>query len=449
MNWLQPDDDDGSVLGLLATTFELDAGFFDSDYLPTFLGLGAWEDTSWASRIKMQRVLQRTEAMVVLMDARRFKGRPRSLHLEVMPNIGPMGAKQHSKVTLIVQEKAVRLFVGSANLTTTGYRSNREVGLPLVATATNLSAADLIQQALRDIRAPLAKWWTPGAEEIVKLAERTMNSWDRVPTTQDRFVWSYGSQSLAHTFGRRLAERAHLVGVYSVSLLVRPGRRWTSGAIDPYPGARTIEGCEGSPLYRSVTGHADLLPPLGTSGSWLRGTAGHSVLTVSWQLSIHVCCHKRSAERLTTSRFVHFTPRSSSSKDRLLRWLTSAPRTSSTTSGWGLLVLTGQILKQASSFDVQAHNVAVVRALVPKTTGKFVPLDGNGRARVSVVERPEDDPAWPSFMHDVRLCVAPANNALYLASESRAERRCTILRTLADWRQRATFGEGKATNRRS
>ena len=48
MDWARPDiPAHGNVIGMLATTFELDPTFFDSDYLPTFLGLGAWEDTSW------------------------------------------------------------------------------------------------------------------------------------------------------------------------------------------------------------------------------------------------------------------------------------------------------------------------------------------------------------------------------------------------------------------
>ena len=106
MDWVRPDIvSHGNVIGMLATTFELDPTFFDSDYLPTFLGLGAWEDTSWANRVAMQRVLAHTESTVVMMDARRFRGRPRSLHIEVMPAVGPGGMKLHAKVLLVVQRR--------------------------------------------------------------------------------------------------------------------------------------------------------------------------------------------------------------------------------------------------------------------------------------------------------------------------------------------------------
>src|SRR5262249_56152206 len=105
MDWVRPDiPAHGNVIGMLATTFELDPTFFDSDYLPTFLGLGAWEDTSWTNRVSMQRALSRTEATVVMMDARRFRGRPRSLHIEVMPKVGNARTKLHAKVLLLVPE---------------------------------------------------------------------------------------------------------------------------------------------------------------------------------------------------------------------------------------------------------------------------------------------------------------------------------------------------------
>src|SRR5437879_11422374 len=96
-DWVRPDiAAHGNVTGMLATTFELDPTFFDSDYLPTFLGLGACEDTSWANHVALQRALAQTEATVVMMDARRYHGRPRSLHIEHVPLVGPAGMKLHA-----------------------------------------------------------------------------------------------------------------------------------------------------------------------------------------------------------------------------------------------------------------------------------------------------------------------------------------------------------------
>src|SRR5438034_5405372 len=195
MDWVRPDIvAHGNVIAMLATTFDLDPTFFDSDYLPTFLGLGAWEDTSWANRIAMQRALSRTEATVVMMDARRFHGRPRSLHIEHTPLIGPGGMKLHAKVLLVVQERAVRLLVGSANLTESGYRHNREAALPIVATAHTPELSAVVEQALITMQQPLAPWWTPAADRVRTLALQKMADWRKATIENDRFVWSWGHQ---------------------------------------------------------------------------------------------------------------------------------------------------------------------------------------------------------------------------------------------------------------
>jgi len=99
----------GPLLGLLATTYEFDATFCELDFLPACLGLGGWDDRSWTSRIALEKALSSIEAIVLLMDGRRYRGRPRSLHLEVRPGIGSQGELLHAKVLLLVYERAVRL----------------------------------------------------------------------------------------------------------------------------------------------------------------------------------------------------------------------------------------------------------------------------------------------------------------------------------------------------
>ena len=200
MNWARQDPDHGNVVGMLATTYDLDPSFFNSDYLPTFLGLGAWEDTSWSNRVAMQRALARTEAAVVMMDARRFRGRPRSLHIEVTPAVGPSGIKLHAKILVVIQERAIRLLVGSANLTEGGYRYNREVGLPIVATAQTPKLATLVGEALVDMHEPLRPWWTPAADRIRALSLETMAGWKKPKDDENRFAWSWGTRSLAKQF---------------------------------------------------------------------------------------------------------------------------------------------------------------------------------------------------------------------------------------------------------
>jgi hypothetical protein len=71
MDWVRPDiPAHGNVIGMLATTFELDRRSIRIICQPSWAwGMG---DTSWANRVAMQRALAQTEATVVMMDARRF-----------------------------------------------------------------------------------------------------------------------------------------------------------------------------------------------------------------------------------------------------------------------------------------------------------------------------------------------------------------------------------------
>ena len=86
MDRLVPVPEHGPMLGILATTYRMDAEFFETDFLPTLLGLGIWDDRNWTSRIAMERSLEEMDAAAVLMDAREYRGRPRSLRRGDRPN---------------------------------------------------------------------------------------------------------------------------------------------------------------------------------------------------------------------------------------------------------------------------------------------------------------------------------------------------------------------------
>src|ERR1035441_7669497 len=118
---LVPDACWGPMHGLLTTTYELGPDFLEMDFLPSVFGLGAWDDRSWASRISLEKQLHELDAAVILTEARRYRGRPRSLRLEVRPAVSPRGSVLHAKVTLLLFERAVRLIVVSANLPEPGY----------------------------------------------------------------------------------------------------------------------------------------------------------------------------------------------------------------------------------------------------------------------------------------------------------------------------------------
>src|SRR6516225_8326597 len=106
---LVPRPEWGPMKGVLATTYELGPDFLEMDFLPSVFGLGAWDDRSWTTRIALEKHLFQLDAAVILTDARRYRGRPRSLRLEVLPSVTPRGSALHAKVTLILFERAVRL----------------------------------------------------------------------------------------------------------------------------------------------------------------------------------------------------------------------------------------------------------------------------------------------------------------------------------------------------
>ena len=413
MDWVRPDiAAHGNVIGMLATTFELDPTFFDSDYLPTFLGLGAWEDTSWTNRVAMQQALAKTEATVVMMDARRFRGRPRSLHIEHVPLVSPAGMKLHAKVLLVVQERAVRFLVGSANLTEAGYRHNREVALPLVATAQTPELSALVEQALTVAHRPLGLWWTQAAERVRALALETMADWRKEAIHNDRFVWSWGEHSLAGEF-------ASLWPDENISALTIISPFWSDQG-------------DGGPI-------AQLLAQLGhgrVAGAKLRlltEAAPETQTTFRPKLPAALAAwdtrhldvqgeiqavdpHVLSAEVGGRTDYQPLRPLHAKivvveSSNTTLAYVGSA---NFTLHGWGFAgarsnIEAGVILRR------QGRDRRSLIGLIPKVTGKPVALDGKGRSAVSLLEKNEDDLTWPTFIRDIRLApTGPANNQLHL-----------------------------------
>jgi phosphatidylserine/phosphatidylglycerophosphate/cardiolipin synthase-like enzyme len=198
---LVPDPHWGSMQGLLATTFELRPEFLEMDFLPSVFGLGAWDDRSWATRIALEKRLFELDASIILTEARRYRGRPRSLRLDVRPTVSPRGSVLHAKVTLLLFERAVRLIVGSANLTKQGYRENREVVAVLTATHNSKKEASLITQGLVGMETALASWITTDARKLIRRSIETLQPWlngDTDPNTA--FLWSNGQTRLWREF---------------------------------------------------------------------------------------------------------------------------------------------------------------------------------------------------------------------------------------------------------
>lgn len=196
MDWQARDLRHGSLLGVLATTYELDPTFVDVDLLPALLGLGAWDDRSWAGVVEREQGLAELESAAILMDGRRYRGRPRSPRVELHPIVGVGGQLLHAKVLVVVHEHAVRFQLASANLTEMGYRENREVALPLVATADSPAIARLVLDGMLAMPKLLAAWWTPAASSVFELAKARLEAWAGDPPSEMAVLWGGGEQPL-------------------------------------------------------------------------------------------------------------------------------------------------------------------------------------------------------------------------------------------------------------
>ena len=187
---LLPDDRTGALEAVLATTFEMQPDFVDTDWLPTLLKLHTQDERSLASRVAIERELARLDSVTLLMEPRRYRDRGRSRHLrvDVVPAPGRVG-KLHAKVTVLLFAKAVRVIVGSANLTDNGYRKNREVAVTLTSYTARPGPHDaLVREALLGFERHLDAALTESARETVsKALARTPASAGVADTS---FAWS-------------------------------------------------------------------------------------------------------------------------------------------------------------------------------------------------------------------------------------------------------------------
>jgi hypothetical protein len=109
----------------MATSFTFDPAFFEEECLSRFLRLETNAADDGAAYL-IEREEKLAEARVVALVDHRHADPMRSLRWDLLPVRVP-GAALHAKVDLLVWENAVRLIVGSANLTEAGYRKNREI----------------------------------------------------------------------------------------------------------------------------------------------------------------------------------------------------------------------------------------------------------------------------------------------------------------------------------
>lgn len=159
--WCAPLDLPGGPAGepvfCAASTYTFQAAFFETELLPRFLGL-KYDDQEVprAFFVERERALG-TARVVVLVDADHVDAEQTTLRWDQVPVRVP-GGVQHSKVTLLVWEKCVRIMVASANLTRSGYRRNHEMVSVLDFHDDPVSAPRALAFELLDFMTDLEHW---------------------------------------------------------------------------------------------------------------------------------------------------------------------------------------------------------------------------------------------------------------------------------------------------
>lgn len=407
MDRLAPHPSWGETLGLLATTYELQPDFVETDFLPTLLGLGAWDDRSWSGRIALERKLACMESAALLQDARCYARRPRSLRLEHRLATGPQGQELHAKVVVVVHEHAVRMLVGSANLTEPGHRRNREVVTVVVATAADAAAGGLIREALTQRPAALERWWTRGAERVAQRALAKLEEWKAPPAVAGaRFAWSGPGDALWQRFvnawpsGRRI-ERLFVVSPF-----------WSEEDGDDAPLAALLtaiadrallaKGAEvalRTEMRRDTGGEARPVLPASFAGFDAKRFGVRAVAEAVDPAVLPEEVGMRTD--FSGARALHAKIVVAEGKGATLAYVGSA---NFTRRGWGFLQDPARANIEAGLLLLrEGRDAETLQSMMPATIGDAVVLSASAGSSLVSPDPVTQERAWPDFVRDVRL----------------------------------------------
>lgn len=159
LDFWEPPEGAGQPVAALATTFVLEPDFFERDCLARFLSLQSIDEESGSAsdtlaKIELEEKL-REPAVTVLAD-RSTRADRTSLRWDLLHCHVPGGALLHAKVAVLMWEHSTRVLVGSANLTSAGYRRQIELGMTGDLGAECLLPAPVLNELARELESYLA-----------------------------------------------------------------------------------------------------------------------------------------------------------------------------------------------------------------------------------------------------------------------------------------------------
>ena len=420
---LVPDPHWGAMQGMIATTFDLRPEFLETDFLPSVFGLGAWDDQSWATRIALEKRLFELDAAVIFTEARRYRGRPRSLRLDVRPAVSPRGSVLHAKVTLLLFERAVRLIVGSANLTKQGYRENREVIAVLTATQKTKKEAALITQGLMGMESAMSQWLTPEARKLILRSIETLQPWLNGNADPDTsFIWSNGQTRLWREFVGRwpVGEPVKRISIISpfwsqdanLTLAAFLAELKTVGPLAPNAEVRLLTDAFKNPSGELIP----VLPPAYASLDW----QALGVKATAQPVNPDVHSEELGGmEGFTGTRVLHAKVVLVEGTRSGLAYLGSGNFTGH---GWGFIPGAGNANTEAGVILRRSLQSSDFDSVLPDLVGKPILLSN---ANIHSLRPPEMGPAdepWPEFIRQVLLAPVTADgDKLELRIETAAD----------------------------
>lgn len=398
---------DGALNAILATTYELQAEFLETDFLPSLLGLGAWDDRKWTSRIAIEKSLADTESAAVFVDAACYRGRPRSLRLAIHPfAVGP-GRILHAKVTLLVYDRAVRLIVGSANLTEPGYRKNREVAATLRATSEDVRHVPMLRRAIDGMKGHLGGRWSEAAERASALALARMAEWPSAAAEEDSwFAWSGHDDEMP--LARQVVDRwpdgdrVHTITIVSPfwseahgdgALAQLIGRLRARGALAPATHVRLL--ADARPVADGK--YLPILPE--SYRTWSPQDAAVTATAVAVDPSV-LPEEVDGVEDFRGTRPLHAKIALLQGTTHSLAYFGSA---NFTCRGWGFRG--GLPANLEAGIILRAHGAdrASLERLVPAIAGPEIRLDGAAGDRLAIPSQLVPSAPWPSFIREIML----------------------------------------------
>lgn len=164
----------GEPVGVIATTFTIEPDFFERNCLARFLAVESVDEDTGSvddlvARLELEEGLRST-TVTVLAD-RHTQAERSSLRWDVL-HCQVDGGLLHSKVVVLLWERATRVMVGSANLTEAGYRRNIEMALAADLGLNCLFPPNVLQSIADELQSYLAL--VPGLTDGVPARQRAI-----------------------------------------------------------------------------------------------------------------------------------------------------------------------------------------------------------------------------------------------------------------------------------